>query len=196
LSKEIFAVLAIALTVCGYFLYARSVLKRRTKPHMFTWMTWALINGITFAGQLASNAGAGSWSFAVSSALCVLVAALSLFFGEKNITRSDGIFFCLGLAAIPVWLLTNDPLGALALVSFISLTGSLPTFRKSYADPYGENLMAWSVHGFRAFLVVLATENYSLTTLIAPVSGFLINAGIPVVLALGRFTRRKATKPV
>jgi hypothetical protein len=186
LDKETLGIISIVLVLLGYAPYFYSILKRRTNPHMFTWVTWSLINIITCAGQLTSGAGAGSWGFGASSALCLVVVGLGFAFGETLITRGDKIVFCAALAAIPLWYFTKDPLGALMLVTLINIFGAYPTFRKSYVDPLGENLLAWSIHGPRSFIVLFAVERYSLVTMIAPLAALFINGGIPLILVWRR----------
>jgi hypothetical protein len=186
LNKEFLGTLSVALTFLGYVPYFHSILKRRTRPHMFTWITWGLINIIAFAGLLTSGAGAGSWSTAASSALCLAVAGLSFLQGERHITKSDKLAFCAALAALPVWYFTKDPLGALLLLTLIDIAGSYPTFRKSYVDPYGESLFAWSIFGTKSLVILFAIETYSLATMIYPSAELLINGGIALLLAWQR----------
>jgi len=188
--KDLLGFLSIALTFAGYVPYFHSIFKRRTKPHMFTWLTWALINLIAFAGQFVSGAGAGSWSIGASFFLCLTVAVLSPVLGKINATRSDWLAFGVALSAIPLWVITKDPLSALILIALINVVGGFPTFRKTYDDPFSESLSAWSIYTVRSTVVLFAVEVYSLATLIIPLTALAINAGLVLLLVW----RREACK--
>ncbi len=186
MDKQILGIISVALVFFGYAIYFRSIVRRETKPHMFSWITWTLVDGIMVAGLVASGAGAGSWSFVAITLFCGIVTGLSFVYGDRNITRSDWIAFTVALASIPLWVLTKDPLAALALVTAIDIVGSYPTFRKTYVDPYGENLFSWIVHGIRSFVVLLALETYSVATLIAPLGLMFVCVGIPTIIVVRR----------
>jgi len=191
IHKDLLGFLSIALTFAGYVPYFHSIFKHQTKPHMFTWLTWALINLIGFAGLFTSGAGAGSWSIGASFLLCLAVAVLSPFFGKTLITRSDWIAFGAALSAIPLWAITKNPLGALLLVAAIEFIGGIPTLRKTYADPFSENLVAWSIYTVRSTVVLFAINLYSFTTLIIPITALVINGGLVLLLLWRRFALQK-----
>jgi hypothetical protein len=197
MDKQTLGLITITLTLLGYVPFFRSILQGHTRPHIFTWITWALVTAIAFAGQWTSGAGAGSWSLAISFCTCLAVIVLSHFYGEKHTTKSDRIAFGLALAAIPMWYFTKDALGALILVTFIYMGGSYPMLRKSWVDPYSESLLAWSIFCCRSLIVLFAIEHYSLTTLIYPTALVLINVGLILILALRRrISISKTTKGV
>ena len=188
LNKQLFGLISIALTFIGYGPYFYSILKRRTRPHIFTWFVWVVIDGIAFAGQIASGSGAGAWSIGVSSVICLSIVVLCFKFGEKNIVRSDWVAFIVALGAIPVWSLTDDPLWALVLVTSINSVAGYPTLRKTYADPQSENLFSWSVHSIKGLIVFFAIETYSFATVIFPSAVILMNLS---VVAIMLWRRRK-----
>jgi hypothetical protein len=189
MDKQTLGLISITLTLIGYVPFFCSIFQGHTRPHIFTWITWTLVTAIAFAGQWTSGAGAGSWSLAVSFCICLAVVGLSFYYGEKHSTISDRIAFGLALAAIPMWYFTKDSLSALILVTLIYAGGSYPMLRKSWADPYSESLLAWSIFCCRSLIVLLAIEHYSLATLIYPSALVLINVGLILILALRRRIR-------
>lgn len=186
-DKEFLGYLSITLTLIGYAPYFRSILKRQTKPHMFSWIVWALVNGIAFIGPYTRGAGAGAWVAGVTALLCLAIAALCVPYGDKRITKSDWIAFTAALAAIPLWILTEDPLSALILAIFIDVAGCYPTVRKSYINPYEENLFTWSMSAVRSLVSLFAIEQYSLVTTIFPLVMVFTNGGIALLLIGRRF---------
>jgi hypothetical protein len=67
--------------------------------------------------------------------------------------------------------------------------------RKSYADPYGENLFSWSIHGIKSVLVFFAIERYAFVTLILPLSAVIVNGGVALILIGRRYAFKKTMKP-
>lgn len=162
--KEIFAGLAITCSLVSSVIYIRAILKRETKPHLFSWIVWGLLMLISAAAQHSDHAGAGAIATAASGACCIIIAILSIKYGERNPTRSDWISFATALSAIPLWWATSDPLLSVILITFIDAFGFYPTFRKSYSKPYIEDLTAWLLSTLTALLLVLSIENYTVIT--------------------------------
>jgi hypothetical protein len=174
-TSEILGALAVTIGMVGYAPYLWSILKGSTKPHLFSWFIWATLTAIAFAIQISEGAGAGAWVTGITAAVCFLISALSLKFGEKNITRSDWATFIAGLAAIPLWLATSNPLYAVLLITVIDALGFWPTFRKTWHKPYEEALIAHFLSGTKWVFAVLALEQFTLNTALYPVSLILMN---------------------
>jgi hypothetical protein len=133
--KDVFGLLSLTLFVVSYVPYARSIFVANTKPHAFTWLVWGAVMAIAFVAQLSDKAGAGSWATGLSAAFCLGIGVVALFRGEKHITRGDWVAFVVTLLAIPLWVVTSDPLWSVLLVTGIDAVAYYPTFRKSYAKP-------------------------------------------------------------
>jgi hypothetical protein len=194
LEKNLLGAISVALVLLGYASYFRSIFLRCTKPHMFSWIVWGLSDLVAFSGQLVSGSGAGSWSTATTCVLCLTIAGLSFSHGEKNITKGDWIAFIVALSAIPLWYFTKDPTGSIALAAFVDITGIYPTVRKSYGDPYGENLFAWTLHAARSVIVILAIEHYSVATIIYPFAILVSTGGLSIMLAWRRYAMGKTAR--
>ena len=186
LSKESLGVISVALTMVGYFPYFRSIIRRQTKPHLFSWIVWAIVTAIAFAGQYSRGAGPGSWAAGVTAFVCIAIAAMSMVLGEKNITRSDWVAFLMAVAAIPLWYFSEDPLAAVILATLIDVIGFYPTVRKSFINPYQENIFTWSINGVRSLISIFAIERYSFVTMIFPVALLFTNGGIALLLVWRR----------
>jgi|GEM_PF-6810987 hypothetical protein len=50
------------------------------------------------------------------------------------------------------------------MVSAIDVIGSIPSFRKSYQEPWSETLVAWVLFLVANILIVAALEEYNLLT--------------------------------
>lgn len=167
-GAAVFGALGVALSLLRYATYLRAIYKGTTKPHAFTWINAALMSGIAAVIQYIDNAGPTLWVTAVVAASCAFISILALYRGERHITRSDWAAFLAGLAIIPVWLVTKEPLTALLLVLMIEIFGYFPTVRKSWSKPQEEDLVSWALSGARWLCATLAVTSLSPLSLAYP----------------------------
>jgi len=187
--KIILAGIGIVIGFISYASYFRGIFQNKTKPHVFSWVVWAIINWTAFFAQFVSQGGAGAWITAANAALCTAVAIISLFRGEKNITKSDWISLIGALAGITGWILTDNPLTAVILVSLTDCFAIFPTFRKAYIKPYEENAFAFGIDLVKFILELIALKTFNLTTALFPIT-ILINDALLVSMILMRRKRQ------
>jgi hypothetical protein len=175
LDKAIFGAISALAFPVAYIPYIRGILNRSVKPHAFSWIVWALNGGIVFAAQWIKGAGPGSWLTGVLTLLMIAVALMSLKFGEKHITRGDWTSFLVALAAIPLWVMTEDPTLSVVMLTMADCIGYYPTFRKSHVKPWEENLLTWIICTAGFTLSLFAIEKRSVATVIYPLATMMIN---------------------
>lgn len=185
--KTILSFLAIVLIFISYSFYIKDILKRKSKPHIFTWGLWTLIVFILFLLQLSAGARAGAFPTLFVSLLCLTVFILSLIKeSNKNIKFIDIVFLIITLCTIPIWLLIKAPLlSTILLIIVYSLAGE-GTIRKSWIDPYSETISLWSINAFRALLSIFALSRFNFITLAFPISVFLGGLIISFILIFRR----------
>ena len=167
--KQFLGAIAIGLTIIAYYPYIRSIIQGKTKPHVFSWVIWGTSTCIVFLAQLADKGGAGAWVIGFSGIISIYVAFLSYIQrSDSSITRIDWLFFIMAMVTLPIWYLTSDPLWAVVILTTVDVFGFAPTFRRSYISPFEEQLMFYVIMAVRNLIVVLALENYSLTTVLFP----------------------------
>ena len=164
----IFGALSVAMMVCSRAGYFTAIFRGKTRPHVFSWLIWGTISGIGFAAQAAEGAGPGSWARGFGSATCFLLALLSCFKGEKEITRADWITLSVALSAIPLWVLTKTPFWSVLIVCFIDTIGYLPTVRKSRLKPREELAVSYLFSCLGAAFSLLAIKVYTPSTWLYP----------------------------
>ena len=173
-DKALLSALAIALTLLAFVPYVRSIRQGRTRPHVFSWLTWGSSTCVVFTAQLAGGGGLGAWPIGVSGLITLYIAGLAYqqarTSGESpvQITRSDWLFFSLAVFALPLWLITANPLWAVLLLTLVDVLGFVPTFRKAYRFPYEEQLLFYMLITLRNLLALAALQHYSVTTVIFP----------------------------
>jgi len=167
--KQLLSAIAIGLTFALFLPYIRSIQRGDTKPHVFSWVIWGLGTVIVFFAQLAGGGGAGAWVIGISGLISSYIALLAyLKRGNTVITRTDWAFFAAALCALPCWFFTSNPLWAVVTLTLVDLFGFGPTIRKAYVRPHEESVGFFALSSVRNLLVILALENYSLTTVLFP----------------------------
>ena len=178
IDKDVIGIISVLFTTACTLPYLWKAYRGIIKPHIFTWITWGLTTGIAAAVGTFVHAGPGAWAQWVGAGGTFMVVALSLKTGARNITRSDVVVFLAALSAIPVWLVTDDPLFAAIIVTCIDTLGYFPTFRKSFAQPYDEAISTFALWSIAALLSVAAMQTYSLASAIFPLTTVICNLSL------------------
>jgi len=167
--KEWLSGLAIALTLFGFYPYLRGILSNQVKPHVFSWVIWGVTTLVVFFAQLDARGGAGAWPIGLSGSITMFIAALAYVKrADIAITSVDWFFFAVALSSLPLWYFTDDPTGAVIVLTLVDLLGFGPTVRKAYAAPHAESLSFFGIFGLRNVVVILALESYSIATVLFP----------------------------
>lgn len=182
--KSLLSLLAIALTLIGFYPYIRSILNGHTQPHVFSWVIWSLTTTLVFFGQLAAHAGVGAWPTGVAGVLsmgiCILAYRKK---GDLHISKIDWLFLGIALSTIPLWAITSDPLWTVVTLTAADIVGFLPTIRKSYHSPFNENMTMYALLFLSNIVAILALESISVTTVIFPMAmSVAIGIFIPLVM--------------
>lgn len=167
--KVFFGIVAIVISLLGYFAYFRNIFKGKTKPHVFSWLIWGIVTGIEFVGQLYGHAGAGAWVTGLTTIACLSIAVISFKKGNLDITRIDQFSFVGAIFAIALWIITRDPSLSVLLGILIDALGYIPTFRKSYKYPYQETVISWFMNGLKFSIALLALERFNFLSSIYPI---------------------------
>ncbi len=177
--KEFLGIITIILAFVGLIPYIIDIFRNKTKPHVFTWMVWALVTILAFLAQWRSGGGAGSWTTGATGLLTIFIAIVSLVKGTKDIVKLDVIIFIGALIAIIPWLLSHDPTISVILLTIINSSAYIPTIRKTINDPTSETLSSYIIHASRHLLSILALSSYTIPTFFYP----LINASMNITVA-------------
>jgi len=169
LNKQIYSVIAIVLTFIAFYPYIKLIIRGVVHPYVFSWIIWSSTTLVVFLAQLEEGGGVGAWPIGVSACITLLIAYLS-YLKCKNIsiTRMDWLFFISAMSSLPFWYFTSDPLWAVVVLTIVDVLGFGPTYRKAYAFPHAESVVFYSIFGVRNILVIMALENYSMTTVLFP----------------------------
>jgi len=167
--KELLSAVAIVLTLAAFIPYVRAIISGSTRPHVFSWIIWGATTFVVFLAQIEGEGGVGAWPIGVSGVITILIAFLAyLKRSDITTTRTDWVFFILALSSLPLWYLTSDPLWAVVVLTIVDVLGFGPTARKVYNFPHSESLLFFALFAVRNLIVIMALENYSVTTVLFP----------------------------
>ncbi len=184
--QTIAGIIALFLIFFGHIPYIKNVLRKKTKPHIYSWLTWGLVTLIVFSIQFMHHAGIGAIPTFGASLICVLIFVLGLKNGKRNITRTDTIFFIFSLFALIIWLFIKQAFLAVVLLTFVEILGFIPTFRKSWHSPYSETLITYFINSIRLGLALFALASVTMITAFEPLTMFLINILFCILLFIRR----------
>ena len=190
IDKEILGVIAGILSFCAYFLYIRSTIHGKTKPDRATWWILTLIGVMIASSYYVSGARTTIWvaiSYVVGP---FIIAILSLKYGEgKKWKKLEKWCFMVALISMPIWYISNSAILTLIINMFLDFIALLPTIKKSYLRPKGEDKAAWTLESLSSILNMFAVERWIFAIAIYPIYLFIINGTITILL----YRHRKKT---
>jgi hypothetical protein len=122
------------------------MLHGETRPNVVSWILWTLIQMIIIIAQFSAGA---SWSVILPIAMtfntCLVLIICLYGYGYAKYGYVDLICLVLALAAIAAWRLTNDPVLAIVLSVAADFAAAVPTFVKTYREPFTESILSWAI---------------------------------------------------
>ncbi|MEK7156568.1 MAG: hypothetical protein AAB790_02055 [Patescibacteria group bacterium] len=178
--------IAASLVLVGDSLYIWSIIKGSTKPHVFTWLIYVIIDGTIFVVQVLEGGGAGSWVLGTAVVANSIITVLAIFKGEKNIRPIDWVCLVGAGLGIVLWSVTENPLSAVVVLTVVNTIALIPTFRKSFVRPNEESISVWIVDVVRFSLGIAALQVLTVTTALFPAGVVAVNALLVVTILLRR----------
>lgn len=166
--KELIGLITVILAFAGHTPYVIDTYRKKTTPHIFTWLIWSFVSSIAFLGQVAKGGGPGSWSTGVTTVVIILVTLLTLRNKKTDITLSDKILFGFALVAIIPWYFTKDPTLSVIIATIIDACAFIPTIRKTLRNPKSETFTTYALNILRHTLSLVALSKYNVATVLYP----------------------------
>lgn len=181
--------------------YIITILRGKTRPNRATWWIWTVLSFVISLSYYFTGAGNTIWLPVCGGIGQLIIAILSLKYGEGGWSRFDRICL-LGVGiSLVLWRQFDSPFLALLFNIIVDCLGALPTIKKSYSEPETENLLTWSLYLIGSTLNLLAIERLSFGLLAFPLYIFFVNASIvaclvrpKVIKAIRRRRRRQVDK--
>ncbi|MFA5651837.1 MAG: hypothetical protein WC933_00525 [Candidatus Paceibacterota bacterium] len=188
--KIIFGLISTVIGIISFFPYLKNIFARKTKPHIYTWLIWSIIQGVGVVAMIIGGAGAGSWALIIGTIFVFFIFLLSFKYGTKNITKFDTICLIAAIITIIIWIIQKDPLISVILVCLIDFAGFILTYKKIYKEPESETASLYFMYALSNTFALLAMNQYTIITSLY--ATFLLCANSFCVLLL--IVRRKQLK--
>lgn len=184
--KSILGITAVVLGFIGYFPYVRDTLRGTTRPHLFSWIVWGVIEATAFFAQMVSGAGAGAWATGVSAVVAFFIAGVAFTHADKQIVLFDWFALAGAFIGIVLWRLTANPLLAIISVTIADGLGFVPTFRKAYAKPHEETVTEYIFSSIKFIVALPALGTFTFTTMLYPIYCVGMNAAFAIMALVRR----------
>jgi hypothetical protein len=180
--KETIAIIAAVLAIVGNIPYLRDIIKKRVKPHPYTWLVWSIVSCIIFFGQVAKGAGIGALPTLASEIFTIIIFFFSIRYGFKNIKKVDTIFLVIALLGIIPWILTDDPTISVIIAVSIDLVAFIPTLRKTWSYPKSETRTLYMTNVLRHILMLFSLQAYNVATVLHSIAMITTNSIMTVLI--------------
>lgn len=162
--KIIFSVIATIIGIISFFPYLRDIFRLKTKPHLYTWLIWTITQGTAVLGILLGGGGWGVLNLLTGTLFIIAILIFSIKYGAKDITKGDKFILLMALISIVVWWQFDKPVLSIIMISFINFIGYIPSFRKTYKEPWSETSITWLAFSISNIFAILSLEKYNLLT--------------------------------
>src|SRR3989344_6543620 len=181
-TKELVGIIAGILSFSAYFLYIFTTIFGKTKPNRATWWILTLIGLMIASSYYVGGARATIWVAATYVLGPFIIAILSLKYGEGKWEKLDKWCLIIALISIPIWYISKSAILVLAINIFLDFIGLVPTIKKSYLRPEGEDRFAWTLESFAGLLNIFAIERWVFAIAFYPIYLLTINGIITILL--------------
>jgi len=188
MSREDFmafmGILAGVISLLAYIPYISSIIRRQTNPSRTTWWTFfsiELVTLFTYEGLGASN----TIFFLIGDLVgCFLIALLSILYGKNEMSFFDKLCFLGAAVSLGLWIIfRGNPSIAFSASFIVGIIAMIPTLKKTYLNPCGENTLAWLLSFVAATMNISAIETWSLVVVSYPFYEFFVNGMIVFLLS-------------
>lgn len=194
MSFNLHAVAGVAagiLSFVGYVPYVITTLTGKNKPNRATWLIWFSVGAILLASYKTAGATDAIWPSVANAISMGVIVVLSVRYGEGGFSPLDlGCFITAGFGLL-LWYFLDSPLTALYTCLFIDFVGAIPTLKKAYLNPEGEDYSTWIIFFIANSMNLFALAKWSWGMGFYPVYFFLFSGTMVLILTL---RRRKTNK--
>jgi hypothetical protein len=168
--KLILGIIAGVIAFLAYVIYIISIFRRKSKPNRATWWIWSFMGLVLAISYHSSGASNTIWVPYVEFLGPFIIALLSIKYGEGSLKNKTDLWCLLGaIFSVILWIIFDNPVIALVTNLAIDSFAIIPTIKKSYLRPEGEDFWAWFGTGIADSLNLFAVERFSFAILLYPI---------------------------
>ena len=143
-TKAILGMIAGVIAFLAYIVYIISIFRGKTKPNRATWWIWAFMGLVVGLSYYASGAENTIWVPFVEFIEPFSIALLSIKYGEGGLENKTDLICLFGaIVSIILWIIFDNPVVAIVINLAVDSFAIIPTIKKSYLRPEGEDFWAW-----------------------------------------------------
>jgi len=188
--KYALGIVAGIVSFLAYIIYIRSIVKGESKPNRVTWWIWTFMGLVLAVSYYYSGAVNTIWAPIVEFIGPLIISLLAIKYGEGGVRdKTDLLCLAGGILSIILWIIFNSPVVALVTNLVIDAFALVPTIKKSYLRPDGENFWAWFGTGMGDTINLFAIEKRTFGVIAYPVYMLLADVIIIVILFFGKIKR-------
>lgn len=169
--------LAIASYLCGSF----AIVRGPAHPSIISRFFWLALSVTNLLSYINIGAGSGIFLALANTIGSSVIFMLALRFGYIEFKRSDVITILGALIALLCYLFIPMKLIALAAGLLTHFISGIPTYKKTWRNPYAEDLAFWFLFAAASacslLAVILQNKN-----IIYPVYFLLFDAGMTILI--------------
>ncbi len=187
-TKQLLGIIAGVIAFLAYIVYVVSILRGKTKPNRATWWIWAFMGLVVGLSYDAAGAQNTIWVPYVEFIGPLSIALLSIKYGEGGLKNKTDLVCLFGAVfSIILWIIFNNPVVALVTGLAVNSFAIVPTIKKSYLRPEGEDFWGWFGTGVADSLNMFAIERFSFAILLYPI--YMLVSDLIIITIL--FLRKK-----
>jgi len=194
----ILGIVAGIIAFIAYIVYIKAILKGESKPNRATWFIWTFVGLVLATSYYFSGAHNTIWVPFMEFLGPLTIAILSIKYGEGGVrSKLDLVCFVGAIISLILWFAFNSPVVALVTNLVIDVFALIPTIKKSYLRPEGEDFWAWFGTGTADTINLFAIEKLTFGVMVYPIYMLVLDLIIIILLARGRirsFGRLKNNK--
>jgi len=170
--------------------YIASVLQGKTRPSRISWAIWTLLALVLLVSYEGSGASDTIWLPVAHFFVSLTIFILSLKFGVGGSSLFDWLCASGAALAIATWLTLDSAPIALFICIAVDALGAIPTLRKSYQEPFSEDLRGWSIAAAASALNLAVVADWSPHISLYPIYSFALTTVVSTTL----YCRRKSAE--
>ena len=182
-------ILAGTLSGIAYLLYIIRTIKGPTKPNRATWWILTLVGLIILASYYREGARETIWVPLAYVVGPLVIAFLSLRYGEGGWEGLDKWCLVGALCGAGLWAISGSALTALLVNIGVDFLGIIPTIKKAYLRPAGEDKTAWALEAIACWLNLGAIKIWTFSIWVYPVYLAVANGLIALLLIYGQYKK-------
>ena len=174
----------VALVASAFFVFIINMLKAETQPPRAAWLAWTLVDGVTGASMLAKGVMNAQLATVVLGA--VITTLILCFMKAKGpLVRMDKIGLGAAVVGMGLWLITSEPMVALAISLGVTMIGGVLAGKASWKSPKGDDRVArtlWACASSLVLMSTLANRERTFAQLAEPAAFTVMDVGLAIII--------------